>query len=550
MSNKLQLDCRLDPCNVTLGTGHIGTNKIVVQLKNTGDDDIQFSGRGAQGTLSLVYSVGNQAADFVAGDAESHAVQIVPAAGWEVKDYINLSGQVTRPFRLPSVVLKKKDQTTLTITDFECGTDPGKLKLTVRMEVTGYDPFEKTFDDIEKKTTDELQILYFRAKPPQILTPEDRAEFVLEWNTIKATSVKLYKAGQLVATLKVGEREFKNGTMFSYKDQKPSMTFHYRLVALDAKDPGNEPAKQTIVQVIEPGWYKLDDFRKQLGFPSVLCNMNGVALYGIFVKEGKARLCSSEYPVAVWNVASADVPANMATSPAVSFDHQLWLVGGSASDPKNLSNQVWSYSPKSGKWSQSADALWTPRMGHACVVRDDRLWVLGGFGADGNSLKEVWSCGVNGDWKRHAPAPWPARCMHAATVYDGKIWVYGGATEPFADPLPDMWKSTNGENWEEDDSIRKKVTGKPLGCALKEINGELTLFGTFRDESTTEALRFTFDAGQKTWNKSSIAAESAWHRQGATTFHLLAAEYKGLVFLRSLDYRTADNPTSLNMFVP
>ena len=550
MSNKqLQLDCVLDPCNVTLGPGHKGTNKIVVQLKNTGSDDIQFQGRGAQGTLSLLYSVGNQAADLVADDAESRDVQIVPAAGWDVKDYTNLSGQVTRIFRLPPVVLKSKAETTLTITNFVCGTDPGKLKLTVQVAVTGYDIFEKAFD-VEKKTTDELQILYFRAKPPQILTPKDRDDFVLEWNTIKATSVKLYKAEQLVDTLKVNTRDFKNGTKFSYGDQQPSMTFHYRLVALDATDPDNRQEKETTVQVIRAGWYKLDDFRRQLGYPSVLCNMDGVKLYGIFVKAGKARLCSSEYPVAVWNVASADVPANMATSPAVSFGNQLWLVGGSSSDPRNISNQVWSYSPASGKWSQRPDALWTRRMGHACVVHNNRLWVLGGFGEDGNALKEVWSCGVNGDWKQHTTALWPARCMHAAIAYDGKMWVYGGVTEPFADPLQDMWKSSNGDNWEEDDSIRKQPTGKPLGCALKEVNGELTLFGTFREGNITEARRFTFDAGQKTWNKSSIADELAWHRQGVTTFHLLAAEYKGVIFLRSLNQETRDNPTTLNMFVP
>ena len=34
------------------------------------------------------------------------------------------------------------------------------------------------------------------------------------------------------------------------------------------------------------------------------------------------------------------------------------------------------------------------------------------------------------------------------------------------------------------------------------------------------------------------------------TFHLLAAEYKGVIFLRSLNQETRDNPTTLNMFVP
>ena len=68
MSNKeLRLQGDLASSDVILGAGHKGTNKIVVRLTNTGDD-IQFSGRGAQGTLSLAYTVGTQATDFVATD--------------------------------------------------------------------------------------------------------------------------------------------------------------------------------------------------------------------------------------------------------------------------------------------------------------------------------------------------------------------------------------------------------------------------------------------------------------------------------------------------
>ena len=172
-----------------------------------------------------------------------------------------------------------------------------QLKLTVRVEVTGYDSFEKAFD-IEKKTVEELQILYFRANPPQILTPQDRDKFVLEWNTLKATSVKLYKADQLVDTVKVGTRDFKNGAKFSYGDQKPSTTFHYRLVALDATDPDNRQDKETTVQVSPRGWHKLDDFRGQLGYPSVLCNMDGVSESRALI-HGKLALVN---PTRHWRV--------------------------------------------------------------------------------------------------------------------------------------------------------------------------------------------------------------------------------------------------------
>ena len=67
--------------------------------------------------------------------------------------------------------------------------------------------------------------------------------FVLEWNTIKAAKVKLYKAGQSVDTVQEGTRGFKNGTRYPYSEQKPSSTSVYKLEALDATDP-NKLQKQ------------------------------------------------------------------------------------------------------------------------------------------------------------------------------------------------------------------------------------------------------------------------------------------------------------------
>jgi hypothetical protein len=555
MANKdLPLECEIASSDVVLGAGHKATNKLVVRLANTSDESVEFAGRGALGTLSLTYSVGTQAQDFVATAEEASGVKVTPMASWQPDPYKNVSGQVTWSYRLPKAILKPKEETSLTVTNFECNTDPGKAQLTVRVTVTGYEKFEKTLD-VEKKATGELQLLYFRANPPQIITEEDRTDFVLEWNTIKAATVKLYKANQLVDTLKEGTKGFQNGTKFSYGNENPSVTWVYKLEALDAIDPDKREARETTVQVFQSGWYRLDDFRSRFGYPSVLCNMDGVRLYGIFVSQGNARLCSSIYPVVVWEVETAEVPDKMATSPAVCLANQLWLVGGSTADSRNFSNQVWSYSPESGGWSQRADAPWTPRMGHACVVMQNRVWVTGGLDANGNALKEVWSCGVNGDWKKHSAAAWTARCMHAAIARtDQKMWIYGGVTEPFGDPLDDVWiSSSDGETWQKFTTLpvyENKPIGKPIGCALQELNGELNLLGTFRLGTITQAWRFIFDDGQRTWNGSQIPDESAWHRQGGNTFSLLSTEYKGLLFLRSLNYETADNPTSLNVYVP
>src|SRR4029077_13482708 len=107
----------------------------------------------------------------------------------------------------------------------------------------------------------------------------------------------------------------------------------------------------------------------------------------------------------------------------------------------------------------------------------NRFWVLGGLDANGNALKEVWSCGENGDWKKHAKPDWPARCMHAAIARKGhnsvdpvggksfgsKMWIYGGVTEPFGDPLDDMWTSSDGETWQQDTTIPEYKNKQPIG---------------------------------------------------------------------------------------
>lgn len=192
-------------------------------------------------------------------------------------------------------------------------------------------------------------------------------------------------------------------------------------------------------------------------------------------------------------------------------------------------------------------------MGHACVVFQQQVWVLGGMDANGNALNEVWSCDAPGKWTRHAPTAWSPRCMHAATVFQNKIWIYGGVTAPFGDPLEDLWTSRDGTTWERYTTIPHdagKPIGKPLGCALQVVNGKLHLLGSFRNETTLRSRQFILEEAQQTWRVSEIQDAQSWHQQGGNTFSLLSTEYKGLVFLRSLNYQTADNPTGLQVYVP
>ena len=128
---------------------------------------------------------------------------------------------------------------------------------------------------------------------------------------------------------------------------------------------------------------------------------------------------------------------------AVVFNNKLWVIGGAQSSgrpdqvPTRFFNDVWA-SEDGVQWSQiTAAAPWLPRDGHACLVFNDRLWLIGGTG-----LRDVWNSSDGRNWTQVTPkAPWKARHSNGAAVFDGHLWVFGGRG------LNDVWSSTDGADW-------------------------------------------------------------------------------------------------------
>ncbi len=127
---------------------------------------------------------------------------------------------------------------------------------------------------------------------------------------------------------------------------------------------------------------------------------------------------------------------------SVVFDNKMWVLGGwDALVGGAFLNDVW-YSTNGVTWTQAtANAGWTARRGHASVVFDNRIWLLGG--ADVSSRKnDVWYSTNGATWTQAtANAQWSARWFHASAVFDNKMWVLGGNS------LNDVWYSTNGVTW-------------------------------------------------------------------------------------------------------
>ncbi|MBZ0137436.1 MAG: putative Ig domain-containing protein [Planctomycetes bacterium] len=136
---------------------------------------------------------------------------------------------------------------------------------------------------------------------------------------------------------------------------------------------------------------------------------------------------------------------------AISFNGKLWVVGGGNSDYTAEPDSVW-FQESAEVWSSVDGADWTlevvapfsPRLGHATVVFNGRMWVIGGGSDLGN--RDVWSTADGVNWIQNtAMAQWSAREGLGAVVFNNRIYIMGGVWMGLE--RKDVWSSVDGVNW-------------------------------------------------------------------------------------------------------
>lgn len=114
------------------------------------------------------------------------------------------------------------------------------------------------------------------------------------------------------------------------------------------------------------------------------------------------------------------------------------------------------------EWSRLAkNADWQNRFGHAAVVFDGRIWVIGGYNPGAirgdTYYEDVWSSENGGSWVLVLEkAPWLGRRGHRVVVFDDgggdAMFLAGGFTvneeNGYREYANDVWKSQDGVNWE------------------------------------------------------------------------------------------------------
>jgi len=115
---------------------------------------------------------------------------------------------------------------------------------------------------------------------------------------------------------------------------------------------------------------------------------------------------------------------------SVVFNGKMWVMGGwdgvNAGYPKN---DVW-YSNDGVLWTAATSAAaWVPRLLHASVVFNNRIWVIGGqagFGGDLVQNDVFWSSDGVAWTTATAHANWSPRISPAVVVFNNKMWLIGG----------------------------------------------------------------------------------------------------------------------------
>ena len=128
---------------------------------------------------------------------------------------------------------------------------------------------------------------------------------------------------------------------------------------------------------------------------------------------------------------------------SVVFNSKMWVIGGYDSDSNSV-NDSW-YSTDGIEWQAATqNAAFAGRSSHECVVFDNKIWVIAGSGIDGK-YNDVWYSSDGIDWVlATGNAGFSPRVGHTAIVFDSKIWVIGGYDTGF---LNDTWYSDNGIDW-------------------------------------------------------------------------------------------------------
>jgi N-acetylneuraminic acid mutarotase len=141
----------------------------------------------------------------------------------------------------------------------------------------------------------------------------------------------------------------------------------------------------------------------------------------------------------------ATLPGKGVNAPSVAaIDGKIYVIGGFSGTSNKPTDEVHVYDIATSTWTTAAP-LPTASGGHAAVVLDGRIHVVGGGTAQSTIADHVVYDPATDTWTTAAPLSRP-KGSPAVTVLDGRIWAVGGrsGSDDFGDveiydPATDQW---------------------------------------------------------------------------------------------------------------
>ncbi|MCC5995445.1 MAG: hypothetical protein JJU18_03620 [Oceanicaulis sp.] len=148
------------------------------------------------------------------------------------------------------------------------------------------------------------------------------------------------------------------------------------------------------------------------------------ALYAVGGEHGSPGVYRFDLQAREWTTLAAPEAVGRRGAAAAVLGEAIWVVGGSRDGETSARVDV--YDVSAGEWT-SGPALPEPLAGHAMVVADGAIHLLGGRSSDmRRTLRDHFILDPGADsWRRGAALP-TARTEAAAVSLDGDIWLIGG----------------------------------------------------------------------------------------------------------------------------
>lgn len=453
MAMKIELEPKT--ATLTIGDKYAKENTIKFKIVLTGDGPVWLSLKIPLGKDGVLRQVEDANDIVVATPGNYPSPRVLSSTDtekkWSLGDYddgVQVSGSNELSVSISKILCRASDKASEIAIIGETGSSsPDEIKAVLKIEKA-------------KPTEDANPILYFIAEPTYLI---GSGEVTLTWDVVGNPDE---------VTLDTPQQKEWKPTNISTTEQL-SQTFAYTL-----KLKRNQ--RQVTVNVLTEGWHKLYPLGNS-AFPSVIFDAAGRtadALYAIFVCDGtggrETVLCKSADGITGWQVINEAVPDGMESSPGVQLGNRLWLIGGSEVDPEQISNSIYYYDLDSGKtsggWKEAVVEGFDDgaRMGHACVIVDDKtIWVLGGQDKY-STVNDVWSLTIDDSGEavkaeRLDEPGWSPRCMFGAVNFDKMIWVCGGVSSPNGNPPGDLWASPHPaaqESKSSDIAWKERPTGE------------------------------------------------------------------------------------------